>query len=128
MTPDDVTMAARGVVLSAIEEQALLLMHDQPDRLRDPADYAGRFVAALLDIRRALGREWGWPDPRLPQWFGAERRPLVRGPIPMCSTGPDGSREVVMVTDMRAWLDGQAAINLGRSERGEEHNTERGSE
>lgn len=68
---NEIVKAARGVVLSAIEEQAVLLMHDQADWLRDPGDYAGRFIAALLDIRRALGREWGWPDPHLPRWFDA---------------------------------------------------------
>lgn len=62
----DIERAARGVVLAAIEEQAMLLRHDQPDRLHDPDDYCGRFVTALLDIRRDLGEWWGWPDPATP--------------------------------------------------------------
>jgi hypothetical protein len=65
----EIVVAARGVVLSAIEEQIILLLHDQPIRLHDPGDYTQQFVETLLDIRTSLGRSWEWPDPRLPRWF-----------------------------------------------------------
>jgi hypothetical protein len=62
---DEITNGARGVALSAIEEQITLIHMEQRGRLHPMDDYLTQFAAELLQIRRELGAAWNWPEPKI---------------------------------------------------------------